>query len=86
MRSVGSVQRCAGSSGAPLAVAKSGFPGDLLDGQTSLLQHKFGGFEPKIFDAFAGDCPVSALNTRPNCRGLRHAASASFYNYGRTQK
>ena len=30
--------------------------------------------------AFAGDRPVSALNTRPNCRGLRHAASASFSN------
>jgi hypothetical protein len=42
------------ASAHPLAVAKSGFPGDLLDGQTSLLQHESSGFEPKIFDGLRG--------------------------------
>ena len=38
----------------PLAVAESGCARDLLDRQTTLLEHEFGGFEPEILDGLGG--------------------------------
>src|ERR1700758_3714147 len=47
-------QRTQEAAAHPLPITEAGVAGDLLDRQTSLLEHESSGFEPKIFDGPGG--------------------------------